>query len=398
MLALAIVTDLASGKYRMIKISDQWDAVVVGAGVAGGCIAALLVDRGWTVLLVEKSTWPRETTCGGCLSAAAIEMLRDIKMDSALKDARPTHSVVWQRSENTFEHEIPPGAAVLRCKLDSAIAAEAVLRGVQFLPDSCATLLPATTCNDPFRSVKLQMRDQTSEIRTRVVIACDGVGGSFLKHESWATWTISPDALMGVSATYQCQSSEPLSNRIHMCVGRHGYVGRVRTDDCTEHLAAALEPASCRRLGGPLKLIGQILHSCQQPIPTGLATARLYGEGKLTRHRKTLGGHRVLALGDACGYVEPITGEGMTHALRGSLELNRLLPTSAIDWPVDLPERWRTRHWQVIGRQQRYCRAIKSVAHHPMLAGAGIFMGNAMPALARRVARAICQPSIMRLK
>jgi flavin-dependent dehydrogenase len=375
----------------MNKIAEQWDAVVVGAGVAGGCIAALLADRGWTVLLVEKSTWPRETVCGGCLSAAGLKSLREIGMAPAIEVARQTRSVLWQRGTKSFEHEIPAGVAVLRCRLDAAITERAVHRGVLFLSECSATLVPATD-EDSFRRVRLQGRDQTTEIRTQLVIACDGISGSLLKQEPWAAWTISSGTLMGVAATYQADVPEKVAGQIQMCMGRYGYVGRVRTNDSTEHLAAALHPSRCRKMGGPLKVIGEILHSCQQHIPVGLSTARLLGAGNLTRYRKLLGGHRVLTLGDACGYVEPVTGEGMTWAAAGALELNRLLPRSANDWHVNLPEQWRFRHWQVIGRQQRYCRAIKGIAHHPTLASAGIFIGGLMPGLANRIARAVCEP------
>ena len=40
--------------------TKYWDAVVVGAGVAGGATAAMLAQRGWRVLLVERSAWPRK--------------------------------------------------------------------------------------------------------------------------------------------------------------------------------------------------------------------------------------------------------------------------------------------------------------------------------------------------
>jgi flavin-dependent dehydrogenase len=371
--------------------TERYDAVVVGAGVAGGCAAALLADRGWRVLLVEKSAWPRVTVCGGCLCASALDTLHEMGMQSVASDAMPTHSVSWHTGRKTFSHVIPQGAAVLRVNLDAAIISEAVRRGVEFMPGCCANLLPASA-SDAFRSLKLQTNDRTIEIHAGVVIACDGLDGTLLKDEPWAKWKIVKNGLIGVAATYQRDSCGTPSGQIHMCMGKPGYVGLVRIDDSTEHLAAALYPGACRDNLGPLNLISEILRSCHQPVPTGLAAARMYGTGKLTRRRKHLGGHRVLTVGDACGYVEPVTGEGMAWAIHGAFILNQIIPASCRDWPENLAERWRDRHSCIIGRQQRWCRAMRTTMHNPAMTAAGIFLGNAFPGMARWIACMVCEP------
>ncbi|HLI18794.1 MAG TPA: FAD-dependent oxidoreductase, partial [Rhodanobacteraceae bacterium] len=53
----------------------EWDVIVVGAGVAGAMSATHLARAGLRVLLVEKSSWPRDKACGGCLSGVALRML-----------------------------------------------------------------------------------------------------------------------------------------------------------------------------------------------------------------------------------------------------------------------------------------------------------------------------------
>lgn len=376
----------------MAFVAHDWDAVVVGAGVAGGCTAALLADRGWRVLLVEKSVWPRETVCGGCLSVSALRTLGSIGMYAAVRDATPTHGVVWHHGGRSFEHPVPAGVTVLRVKLDAAIVEQAIERGVEFIPECCASLEPCCP-RDEFRSLKLRTRDGTIEIRSRIVIASDGIGGTLLKQETWAGWTILPRSLMGVAATFTSDLAEILQGCIHMCMASGGYVGLVRIDSSTVHAAAALDPRACQEAGGPVQLIGQILHSCQRSVPDRLSDARLHGTGKLTRQRKQLGGYRVLTVGDACGYVEPVTGEGMAWAATGAAALARLIPPSIVDWPADLPDRWSGAHWKTIGRQQRWCRAMRATIHHPAATAAGMFLGHATPGLARWIAGAICNPS-----
>jgi menaquinone-9 beta-reductase len=392
MLAMAHAPDLASGRARGMNSSTHvWDAIVVGAGVAGGATAAMIAQRGWRVLLVERSVWPREKVCGGCLSASAIDTLREIGLDSALRHAEPTTSVVWESGGRAFEHLLPRGAAILRGDFDASVVAEAVRRGCEFMPGCSASLLPASS-SDSYRVLKLKTGHRTIEARAGIVIACDGIGGALLAGEPWAKWTISPDSLIGVAATYQTHSDSISPGRIYMCMGNNGYVGMVRIDGSYEHLAAALDPASCRRAGGPVNLVREILGSCGRTIPAALDGARFRGTGTLTRRRKHFGGFRVLTVGDACGYVEPLTGEGMAWAAIGARELVNMLPNQPARWRDDLPARWRRRYLEVIGRQQRWCRGLRTTVRHPALAAAGIFVGSVMPALARWIAQTICEP------
>ncbi len=385
---------MSERNYAPVVLIEQnhvtdWDAVIVGAGVAGGCTACMLADRGWRVLLVERSAWPRTTVCGGCLSAAALDSLRQLGLLDAVANAMQTRSVAWHCKGRSFVHAIPPGVAVLRVDLDSAIVNLAQQRGVTFIAECSAALLPASD-GDPFRMLRLKTSDGTSQIRAGVVIACDGLNGTLLKDESWAGWTISDSAMIGVSTTYP--SAALTTGEIHMSMANAGYVGRVRVDESTEHLAAALHPVYCQKNGGPLNVIEQILDSCGQSVPFELRSARLHGTGKLTRYRKQIGGHRVLTVGDACGYVEPITGEGMAWAARGAIALGQIMSRSSADWPADFPRLWKQQYQQAIGRQMHWCRLLRGTAHNPWLADAGILLASTFPGVARHIARMICEP------
>lgn len=99
-----------------------------------------------------------------------------------------------------------------------------------------------------------------------------------------------------------------------------------------------------------------------------------------------------MAVGDACGYVEPFTGEGMAWAMAGAGLAVGMLPGRGEGWPGDLVDRWGAMERSVIGRRQRWCRALRVVMHHPTLAGVAVAMGRAVPAVGGFLASCLCEP------
>ena len=53
-----------------------FDALVIGAGPAGAVAARELARRGASVLLVDKSRFPRPKVCGCCVNGAAVGTLK----------------------------------------------------------------------------------------------------------------------------------------------------------------------------------------------------------------------------------------------------------------------------------------------------------------------------------
>lgn len=68
----------------------RFDVIVLGGGPAGATAALLLARAGWSVALVEKTTFPRRKVCGEFLSATNLPLLRDIGLaDRFLEIAGP---------------------------------------------------------------------------------------------------------------------------------------------------------------------------------------------------------------------------------------------------------------------------------------------------------------------
>ena len=57
---------------------DDCDALVVGGGPAGAAAAARLAARGFTTIVVDRATFPRDKVCGDFVGPAALAELADL--------------------------------------------------------------------------------------------------------------------------------------------------------------------------------------------------------------------------------------------------------------------------------------------------------------------------------
>ncbi len=62
---------------------NQADVIVVGAGPAGSTTAYHLAQAGLDVLLLEKTTFPREKICGDGLTPRAVKSLVRMGIDTS---------------------------------------------------------------------------------------------------------------------------------------------------------------------------------------------------------------------------------------------------------------------------------------------------------------------------
>jgi 2-polyprenyl-6-methoxyphenol hydroxylase-like FAD-dependent oxidoreductase len=56
-------------------MKTDYDAIIIGGGVAGATAAILLAQAGWSVALVEKQAFPRRKVCGECIAAGNLALL-----------------------------------------------------------------------------------------------------------------------------------------------------------------------------------------------------------------------------------------------------------------------------------------------------------------------------------
>ena len=56
------------------NVLERFDAIIIGGGVAGSTAARILARGGWSVAVVEKSSFPRRKVCGEYLSSTNLDL------------------------------------------------------------------------------------------------------------------------------------------------------------------------------------------------------------------------------------------------------------------------------------------------------------------------------------
>jgi flavin-dependent dehydrogenase len=344
-----------------------WDAVVIGAGPAGSVAARELARRGLTVRLVDKATFPRPKVCGCCLNRAALAALDAVGLGHipTACGAVPLHAVRVAAGRVSATLALPGGVALSRAAFDAVLVREAVAAGVTFESNT-----------------RLNLDDALAS--ARVVVVASGLGGVPSK--------AAPSSRVGAGAITANAPDFFAPGTIYMATGGGGYVGLVRLEDGRLDLAAALDAQFVKAAGGVGAAASIILKATDWPPVLGLTELPWKGTRALTHTPRAIAGGRWFAVGDAAGYVEPFTGEGMAWAVASAAAVGPLAERAVSEWTPALAAEWKRTHARVIGRRQRVCHVVARVLRHPVVTGVAVRALGVVPALARPVVALLNRP------
>ena len=369
-----------------------WPVVVVGAGPAGAVAAGLIARAGSRVLLVDRSSFPRAKVCGCCLNGRALSALADAGLADLPARLGAVPVTAFRLAAGGREAELPldRGVSLSREAFDAALIRHAIECGADFLPATRA--VHAATPSEETRALLVAGPSDQREIAARVVVAADGLGGSLLAEGRPARSL--PGSRIGAGVVVDSASPFYAPGTIYMATGKPGYVGLVRLESGAIDIACALDPGAVRAAGGPGSIAASILSEVGWPVPPELPGAAWRGTAPLTRQARRVSGHRLFGLGDATGYVEPFTGEGMAWAMSSAVALAPIAHAAALAWRPQLASLWQQTHRSVVTRRQRVCRVAAEVLRRPWLAALAVYCLARLPVLGRPVVRHLNAPAI----
>ena len=389
---------------KMVAISDaldelkdsNWDVAILGAGVAGCAAAILASERGLKTLLVESKPFPREKVCGGCLNVRAQESLKRLSVMQQIESsgAVPISAMRLQIMRTQVEWQVPSMMSIRRSTLDSILVKRAIACGSDFIDGTQASLLRnAIDLQSGCRTVRLQSNGKFTEIKSKVVLVASGLTRSSIRQdEAWPA-NVETNSRIGV----QCLIPEDVApcfadGRLHMLVGEQGYVGICKTDGGFLDVAAAIDPSSIQSAHGIEQVVQRILLTCGFGEIAFPQKIQWLATPSLTRRSLRVAGYRAFLLGDAIGYVEPFTGEGMSWALASAESVMPIIAEIANDgWRDQMSERWND--WALRQRRQhhRTCRWIAGQIRSPRRAAWVLQVCNWIPPLRAALIRKASQ-------
>jgi 2-polyprenyl-6-methoxyphenol hydroxylase-like FAD-dependent oxidoreductase len=325
------------------------DVAVVGAGIAGASIAAVLARGGVEVLLLERQGGYRDRVRGeymatwGVLEARALG-LEDVIRSTQAVDARysvgydelctPSAAEEAKTDRSTIFPGVPGPLCASHPGMCQALAEDAVRSGTELVRG--VTEVRVQTGRRPSLTY---LNGAEREVRPRLIIGADGrtstvrrqsgihlnkapathvVAGLLVEGASrWPDDECTPGGVEGDLEFYVFPQGDGCL-RLYTChaneqAGR--WAGRAGAQRFVEAFAGLRSIPESRGLGdvtpaGPCGTFSGEQAWCDEPYAAG-----------------------VVLLGDAGGYDDPVTGQGLSLALRDVGQLSGQLLASA-DWTV----------------------------------------------------------------
>ncbi len=294
---------------------------------------------------------------------------------------------------------LPAGVAVSRERFDAALVREAIAAGATFLPHTAASVHDA---DERGRSVSLRAESEpdrpAADVSARIVLVADGLSRSSLASQRAFAGQVLPHSRIGAGCVVTRDVKRFTTGTVFMAVGRIGYVGIVRVEDGSLNVAAAIDPPAVRACGGLGVAAERVLAEAGVPDAPPLAAADWRGTPALTQRPNRVAGRRLFVLGDAAGYVEPFTGEGIAWALESAASLAPLAARAAMAWDDAMVADWSATHSRLIQRRQLLCRVLAFGLRHPALVRLAARCAEFVPLVAARIAARLNAPATPTLR
>lgn len=295
------------------------DVAIVGGGPAGLVTALACRREGLEVEVIERRRPPLDKACGEGLMPDGVAILRSLGIDFDSPDGlrhHPFHGIHWIDSDGTraagrFPAE--PGRGVRRLDLHDALVRRAARVGVGVRwgvrVESLDTAGPTP---------RLDTSD--GPLEAQCVVGADGLRS---RVRQWADLAVGDPAAVtdrsrfGIRRHY---ALAPWSNavEVYWADDCEAYVTPVAPDEVGIAILWSGRKASFDGLLRSFPALAQRLEGADH-------TSQDRGAGPLRQKVRRAVRGRVALVGDAAGYVDAITGEGLSLALHQALALARAL-------------------------------------------------------------------------
>jgi flavin-dependent dehydrogenase len=297
------------------------DVAIVGGGPAGLAVAIHAARRGFSTVVFDRQALPADKACGEGLAPPGLRELEALGARQYLTpaDCTPLLGIRYIQEDGTEvsgRFSPTPGLGIRRTALAAALTRTAREAGVE-LRDRCAVAHVLRT------SEWVRLVTAEEEVEARLLVAADGLASPLRKAQG-LDQPVKPQAArrFGLRQHFRLAPWSPFVE-IHLSPGLEAYV----------------TPAGAERVGvaflwehgkveGPISFPSLLdrFPKLRERLEGTSPDSSARGAGPFLRQVRSRTLDRFVLVGDAAGYVDAITGEGLTLALRAASALGHLLP------------------------------------------------------------------------
>jgi geranylgeranyl reductase family protein len=345
--------------------TEQWDLVIVGAGPAGAtaALAALHAEPSLRVLLVDRSDFPRDKSCGDGIAPHCFAALASIGVTGVEAGWTPLTRLELARGAETVTGTMArPVHVIPREVFDARLVERAVARGATFRRERIVSIETVSNETIPDGIVL------NGTISAGIVVGADGAhsvvrAGLGLPHGRRAL------AIRGYAPT-------PPHRRGTQVI-RYGdrrqpaYAWAFDRGDGLSNVGYGELLPSDADSDPPSRAL--LLDQLERLLPGSVdAGERWKGHHlPLSGWRWEQPDGRLLLAGDAAGLINPMTGEGIYYAIATGIEAGRAA-VQALRGGGDAGTWHRREVRALLGRHLKHTFVASRLAEHPAIVDGGI--------------------------
>jgi flavin-dependent dehydrogenase len=372
--------------------------LIVGAGPAGSIAGLVAARAGARVRIIDRASFPRAKLCGDTVNPGAMKTLARLGLGEAIETrGLPVEGMLVTGDEVSVTGRYPDGVygrAIRRIDLDWILLRAAIAAGCEFEPGLAvrSASVEDTKRGSVIRAVDITLRSGTARMTAPVIVAADGrrstlaFGLGLLQHpvrpRRWA--------IGGYFAAVRRPAGNASGRHVvgEMHIRKYGYVGVAPIPDGLTNVCLVRpfapgdsdfrDPAAllrrCLASDPGLRDRFESATAVSEPIVLGPLAVDQTG-------RPPIDG--LLVTGDAAGFIDPMTGDGLHFAIRGGeLAAHAALRALTYGWR-GVHEAHAGARAHAFAAKHRFNRALRSVVASRMAIALGALGARMVPAALR---------------